>query len=68
MRGLLHRHLEGDTANSLKWDGWSGQTLKPGDELLIIVEPLRSGAPGGFWHARNTTYKDGTPIAVNHRK
>ncbi len=59
-------NLEGDSANSLKWDGWSSQTLKPGDELLMTVEPLRSGAPGGFWHARNTTYKDGTPIAVIH--
>jgi hypothetical protein len=57
-------NLEGDSANSLKWDGWSGHTLKPGDELRITVEPLRSGARGGFWHARNTTYKDGRPIVV----
>jgi hypothetical protein len=58
-------NLEGDRANSLKWDGWSGQTLKPGDELRITVEPLRDGARGGFWHARNTTYKDGRPIVVS---
>jgi uncharacterized protein DUF6152 len=57
-------NLEGDSANSLKWDGWSGQTLKPGDELRMTVEPLRSGARGGFWHARSTTYKDGKPIVV----
>jgi hypothetical protein len=57
-------NLEGDSANSLKWDGWSGQTLKPGDELRITVDPLRSGARGGFWHARSTTYKDGRPIVV----
>ncbi len=55
-------NLEGDSPNSLKWDGWSSQSLKPGDELRVTVEPLRSGAPGGAWHARNTTYKDGTPI------
>jgi hypothetical protein len=61
-------NLEGDSPNSLKWDGWSSQTLKPGDELLITVEPLRSGAPGGVWHARNTTYKDGTPIVVIREK
>jgi Family of unknown function (DUF6152) len=57
-------NLEGDSANSLKWDGWSGQTLKPGDELRITVEPLRNGAHGAFWHARNTTYKDGRPIVA----
>lgn len=59
-------NLEGDSPNSLKWDGWSSQTLKPGDELLMTVEPLRGGAPGGVWHARKTTYKDGTPITVAH--
>jgi Family of unknown function (DUF6152) len=61
-------NLEGDSANSLNWDGWSNQTLKPGDELRITVEPLRSGAPGGVWHARKTTYKDGMPIVVIHEK
>ena len=58
--------LEGDSPNSLTWDGWSSKTLKPGDELRLTVEPLRSGAPGGVWHARKTRYKDGTPIIVAH--
>lgn len=61
-------NLEGDSPNSLKWDGWSSQTLKPGDELRLTVEPLRSGAPGGIWHPRKTTYKDGTPIGVIREK
>jgi Family of unknown function (DUF6152) len=61
-------NLEGDSVNSLRWDGWSSQTLKPGDELRVTVEPLRSGAPGGVWHARKTTYKDGTPIVVIREK
>jgi len=61
-------NLEGDSVNSLRWDGWSIQTLKPGDELRVTVEPLRSGAPGGVWHARKTTYKDGTPIVVIREK
>jgi Family of unknown function (DUF6152) len=61
-------NLEGDSPNSLKWDGWSSQTLKPGDELRLTVEPLRNGAPGGAWHARKTTYKDGTPVVVIHEK
>jgi len=61
-------NLEGDSVNSLRWDGWSSQTLKPGDELRITVDPLRSGAPGGEWHAHKTTYKDGTPIVVIREK
>jgi hypothetical protein len=61
-------HLEGDSSNSLNWDGWSSQSLRPGDEVRLTVEPLRSGAHGGGWHARTTTYKDGTPIVVIHRR
>jgi Family of unknown function (DUF6152) len=56
--------LEGDSPNSLNWDGWSSQSLKPGDEVRLAVEPLRGGAHGGGWHARGVTLKDGTPIAV----
>jgi Family of unknown function (DUF6152) len=57
-------NLEGDSSNSLNWDGWSYRSLKPGDEVRLMVEPLRSGAPGGGWHARTTTYRDGRPIVV----
>jgi hypothetical protein len=59
-------NLEGDSPHSLNWDGWSSRTLRPGDELQLTIEPLRSGAPGGVWHARKTRYKDGTPIVVTH--
>jgi hypothetical protein len=61
-------NLEGDSPNSLNWGGWSSQSLRPGDEVRLTVEPLRSGAPGGGWRARTTTYKDGTPIAVMRGK
>ena len=59
-------NLEGDSPNSLTWDGWSSRTLKPGDELQLTVQPLRSGAPGGVWHARKINYKNGTPVVVAH--
>src|SRR5262249_54888289 len=57
--------LEGSSPNSLTWDGWSSTTLRPGDELRIKIEPLRSGAPGGAWKTSTTTFKDGKPI-VRH--
>ena len=41
--------LEGGAPSALVRDGWSSKTLKPGDELQLTVEPLRSGAPGGSW-------------------
>jgi hypothetical protein len=40
-------NLEGGAPSGLIRDGWSSKTLKPGDELQLSVDPLRSGAPGG---------------------
>jgi hypothetical protein len=54
--------LEGNSPNSLTWDGWSSRTLRPGDQVRMTIEPLRSGAPGGAWTPKKTTFKDGTPI------
>jgi hypothetical protein len=58
--------LEGNSPNSLTWDGWSSKTLRPGDEVRIRVEPLRSGAPGGAWTPKNVTFTDGTSVVAAH--
>jgi hypothetical protein len=47
-------------------DGWTGKTLKPGDELQLKVDPLRSGTPGGAWNPAKPKFKDGNPILVTH--
>jgi hypothetical protein len=39
--------LEGGNTAGLFRQGWTPETLKAGDKLLITVRPLRSGAPGG---------------------
>ena len=57
--------LEGAAPSALVRDGWSSKTLKPGDELKLTVEPLRSGAPGGSWSVSKTKLKDGQPILVS---
>jgi hypothetical protein len=56
--------LEGNSPNSLTWDGWSSRTLRPGDQIRMTIEPLRSGAPGGAWTPKKTTFEDGTPITT----
>ena len=58
--------LEGGAPSALVRDGWSSKTLKQGDELKLMVEPLRSGAPGGAWNVNKTKFKDGSPIVVTH--
>ena len=54
--------LEGQSANSLRWSGWSAKSLKPGDQLRMTVDPLRSGAPGGAWSPSKVTFLDGSPV------
>ena len=58
--------LEGGAPSGLIRDGWTSKTLKPGDELQLKVDPLRSGAPGGAWNVNKVKYKNGDPIAVTH--
>jgi hypothetical protein len=57
--------LEGGAPSALVRDGWSSKTLKPGDELKLTIEPLRSVAPGGSWSVSKTKLKDGQPILVS---
>jgi len=59
-------NLEGQAPSLLTRDGWSSQTIKPGDELKVNIDPLRSGAPGGRWFPDKTKYKDGRPLSVTH--
>jgi hypothetical protein len=58
--------LEGGAPSALVRDGWSSKSLKPGDELKMMIEPLRSGAPGGSWNVGKTKFRDGRPIVVSH--
>lgn len=57
-------NLEGNSPNSLTWDGWSSKTLRPGDKLRMTIEPLRNGSPGGSWTPRKVSHVDGTPIVT----
>jgi hypothetical protein len=57
--------LEGAAPSALVRDGWSSKTLKPGDEVKLTVDPLRNGAPGGYWTVGRTKLKNGQPIPVS---
>lgn len=58
--------LEGEAPTALVRAGWTSASLKPGDEIKLIVAPLRSGAYGGAWTTSTATFSDGRPIAVAH--
>jgi Family of unknown function (DUF6152) len=54
--------LEGASPNILARDGWSSQSLKSGDEVVLTIDPLRSGAPGGAWIGQRINFRDGRPV------
>ena len=58
--------LEGGAPSGLIRDGWTSKTLKAGDELVVKVDPLRSGAPGGSWNVSKVKFKNGDPIVAPH--
>src|SRR5690349_8120621 len=53
-------NLEGGNTAGLFRRGWTPNTLKPGDKIVVTVRPLRSGAAGGNYS--NPRWADGTPI------
>jgi hypothetical protein len=52
--------LEGGNTAGLFRRGWTPNTLRPGDAIVVTVRPLRSGAPGGNYS--NVRWADGTPV------
>ncbi len=39
--------LEGGSPNILSRNGWNRLSLKPGDQVKVLLYPLKSGQPGG---------------------
>ena len=58
-------NLEGASPSALVREGWASKTLKPGDELKMTIDPLRSGAPGGAWSEKKTNFTSGQPIVTH---
>lgn len=52
--------LEGSNTRSMLRRGWNPATLSPGDEIVVTVRPLHSGAPGGSF--QDVRWADGTPV------
>lgn len=46
-QGASHYTIEGPTPGVLRSSGWKFNSLKPGDQIVAKVHPLRDGTPGG---------------------
>jgi hypothetical protein len=49
--------IELNSPNNLKRQGWKSTSLKPGDAVTVVINPLRDGAKGGLFVA--VTLPDG---------
>lgn len=49
--------IELNSPNNLKRQGWKSSSLKPGDAVTVVINPLRDGAKGGLFVA--VTLPDG---------
>jgi hypothetical protein len=53
--------LESRAPGSLMQNGWTQQSLKPGDRVSVTMRPLKSGGTGGL--LRSVEFPDGTVLA-----
>jgi hypothetical protein len=56
--------LEGGAPGLQAREGMTSKSLKPGDEIVVKINPLHSGAEGGSYQPLLIKFKDGTPVAV----
>jgi len=57
--------IEGATPDNLRRQGWSKETLKPGDKVTLVIHPLKNGTAGGMFV--KGTYADGKAVGGNNR-
>ena len=54
--------LEGMSPNYLGRRGWTKNTLKPGDKVTVVINPLKDGSKGGTF--LKCTLADGTVMVM----
>lgn len=55
--------IEMTSVGNLRREGWNRETLEPGDNVELLVNPLRNGQPGaGFYAIKNLD--DGTEFMM----
>lgn len=46
--GIVHWSVESQSPGILHRNGWTRESIKPGDEITITLIPAKNGAPVGF--------------------
>jgi hypothetical protein len=58
--------VELNSPNNLKRQGWKSTSVKPGDEVTLVLNPLRDGKRGGLFVS--VTLPDGTVLGDPTRR
>lgn len=53
--------IEASATNSLRRNGWTRNSFKPGEKVSILMHPLKDGKPGGAF--MNATFADGRKLS-----
>jgi hypothetical protein len=56
--------LEGGAPGLQAREGMTSKSLKPGDQIVVKINPLHSGAEGGSYQPAQVKFKDGRPIVA----
>jgi hypothetical protein len=59
-------HIELNSPNNLKRQGWKSTSLKPGDKVHVVINPLRDGQHGGLF--LTVTLADGSVLGDPTRR
>jgi hypothetical protein len=57
--------VELNSPNNLKRQGWRSNIMKPGDQVTVVINPLRDGSKGGLFV--NVTLADGKVLGDGTR-
>lgn len=59
-RPAVEWSIEGASVNTLKRLGWSRRSIKPGDKVTVLINPMKDGSNGGA--LKTITLPDGTVL------
>jgi len=66
-QGNMERwQVELNSPNNLKRQGWKSNSLKPGEKVTVVINPLRDGQKGGLFVS--VTRADGTILGDPTRR
>src|ERR1700738_1619379 len=66
---IVNWGIESQSPGILHRNGWNKISIKPGDQITIILAPSKNGAPVGFsgGHTGKVVFSDGRVLRMNER-